>query len=505
MSGGSDLDPPVTDDPAAVDPPVSGPAVPNISGSAVSGSAAPEETASVSTASVSTASVSAESESPVPTLVFAHPDDPASPPSDPGPPAAGDRVSSDLADSTGPGQLPPIGPSTVTTVLPKGLPQRRAALALAVGCIVLAFATIALLSVNIGQSRNRPKAPAAVPVAAASGPVAAPAPENTVVAPLAPVSFTPGPPAIPGDLNLYANELKASIRPYIAVEFGEIVDAAKPWSSHLYGPSDLPANVKVPVDVNNQALCMVAQINLAELPALPVASGSSTGPITKLPKAGVLQFWLNMVTPGSPTGWTGGPTLQDTVTQKAQRVTYIAPGDMAGAATAVPQASTCSDGPPSRGPAVAVAMTFALRWNAPETTDARFDTALPYLAGALRAPNTDEFYRALGSINGWLNNDTMAQIGGFNRLVSQDPRSIDALAGEGARDGLATDLYEVLFEVHSAEDPGGTWSVGFGTQGTGGWWVDPSEIAKVSKTGDLTSAFWWDAQAAPAEETTNGG
>jgi Domain of unknown function (DUF1963) len=494
MSGGSDIDPPVPSS-ASPDSPVAAAGAPG-SDLPAPDSPGPDLPGSDTTGSASPQGERKES----PTLVFTHPDDPKPGRSSAPAPEASSRISDQP-----PGSLTPPASSSITTFLPVERNQRRAALLLSAGCVVLAMATVGLLSANIGKSRNRSNAPGPVPVAAASGPVAAPAPENTVVAPLAPVKFTPGPPAIPGDLNVYATELTASIRPFVAVELGEVITETKPWSSHLYGTSDLPANTKVPVDINNQALCMIAQINLAELPALPVASGPSTGPITRLPKAGVLQFWLNMASPGSPTGWTGGPTLQETVSQKAQRVTYIAPGDMTGSTNSVPQASTCTDGPPSRGPAVAVAMTFAVKWNAPETTDARFDSSLPYLAGALRAPNTDEFYRALGSINSWLSNDTMAQIGGFNRLVSQDPRSIDSLQGEGARDGLATDLYEVLFELHSSEDPGGTWSVGFGTQGTGGWWVDPSELAKVSKTGDLNSAFWWDAQAAPAEPAGTGG
>jgi Domain of unknown function (DUF1963) len=395
--------------------------------------------------------------------------------------------------------VPPSPPPAVEPSIASGSkPGQKGRIILLVGCVILATATVGLLQRNYGKTKSFSTI-ATLPAAAPSGPVAAPAPENTVVSPLVPVKFTPGPPAVPADLGVYQPELSASIRPYLAVTFGDPITDPKPWSTHLYGASDLPTNLQAPVDGNNQALCMVAQINLADLPAMPVANAVS-GPITKWPKAGLLQFWLGLSPAGSPTGWTGGPSLQETVNQPGQRITYVAPADMVAApAKSLPPAAQCTNNPPSRGGAVTLGLSFALKWNAPETTDARFDSAVPYLAGALRAPNTAEFYRALGSINGWLTNDTNAQIGGFNRLVSQDPRSIDALAGEGTRDGLATDLFEVLFEIHTAEDENGTWSIGFGSQGTGGWWADPSTVAGLTKTTTVPSAFWWDAQVVPAD------
>ncbi len=395
-----------------------------------------------------------------------------------------------------PGHLPSPYAAVSPPIAPIEPSAHRAKTVLTAACVVMGLIAIGTFRYNADR---RPVTTLALVVAAGSAsPVAAPTPESTVVPSLAFSSFIPAAPAVPADLSVYNAEFTSSARPYIAVDYTGIIENAEAWSSHLFGPSDIPATQSVPLDINNEPLCMVAQLNLADLPVLPVTTTERTGTVTKLPKAGMLQFWLKMVPVGSDTGWTGGPTLQETVNQPAQRVTYVSPEDMAASSPKmVPQNDTCSDGPPSRGPTVALAMNFSLQWNVPETTDARFDSALPFLAGALRAADSSEFYRALGSINSWLGTEGPAQIGGFNRLVDRDPRTIDAFLDDDVREGLATDLFEVLFEMHSADDPDSAWSVGFGAQGTGGWWVDPVDVAKVTKSGTIVSAFWWDAQVVP--------
>jgi Domain of unknown function (DUF1963) len=379
-------------------------------------------------------------------------------------------------------------------------PENRAKGVVAVGCAVMLLATVVLLNRNIGKVPLPSLEPVPVASAAASSPIAAPTPENTVVPPLGAAQFNPPVPQVPADLGVYQAELSSAARPVIAIDYTGLVNDPKPWSSHLFGPSDLPAGRSVPVDRSSQALCMVAQINLADLPKLPATTAQRVGSITALPATGVLQFWLTLAPVGSAAGWTGGPSFQATVNEPAQRVTYVSAADMAGSkTTSVPQSERCGDGAPARGPAVALAMNFTQLWQVPETTDARFDSALPFLAGALRN-NADEFYRALGSINAWLGTESPAQIAGFNRLVSQDPRAIDSYLDEDTRPGLATDLFEVLFEIHTSEDPEGAWAVGFGAQGTGGWWVDPSEVAALTTSRDLPSAFWWESNVVPVED-----
>jgi hypothetical protein len=369
-----------------------------------------------------------------------------------------------------------------------------------------AIAVIASLFLLIDRSGTPKSVPTPVAVASPVIPVATPI--NTVVPPLETVSFNPPVKGVPGDLSAYAPELIRAARPLIAIDYKAIVDDPKPWSSHMYGTADLPAGVSVPVDETGQPLCMVAQINLSELPTLPTVSGNAST-VAVLPKAGMLQFWLAIDPPGG-TGWTRGPRFEDTVAQPRQRVVFISAADTAKAPqTRSPVASRCAGNPPAQGPVVALSMDFSVKWNVPETTDSRFDSALPLLAGALRATPADEFYRALGSINEWLGPTTNAQLGGYNRLVNQDPRAIEIFNGEDVRDGILTDAFEVLFELHSAVDENEGWSIGFGTQGSGGWWADPRLIARLAdadgptggRSGSVQSAFWWDAQAAAPEES----
>ncbi len=400
--------------------------------------------------------------------------------------------------------VPAPGMLSAPAVVPTPSKGSTARLALTLGCAVLGVLTVFLVNRNYRAPATQvPTGPAPV---AAQAPSPANPPENTVVAPLAPVVFTPGPPEPPADLAIYRSELISAARPYVDIAPTGIVENPEMWSSHFYGPSDLPASQTPPIDAGNEALCMVAQINLADLPDLPKPDKETSGPIHRFPKGGVLQFWLAMAPAGSPTGWTGGPTFHDTVNQAAQRVTYISEADMATAgAKTIPQSSRCSDGPPARGAAVPLGINFSVQWHVPETTDSRFSSAMPYLAGALGAADPSEFYRALGSINGYLGSDGGAQLGGFNRLVEQDPRSIDALAGEGARDGRVTDLFEVLLEIHTTQDADDAWAIGFGSQGSGGWWVDPQTLGSLNASGQIPSAFWWDSQPVPVEEETQDG
>jgi uncharacterized protein YwqG len=295
------------------------------------------------------------------------------------------------------------------------------------------------------------------------------------------------------------------MRPLINVEYDEIVDDPKPWSSHIYGPSDLPAGMSAPVDEAGQALCMVAQINLAELPDLPTVQGNPST-IARLPKAGVLQFWLALSNTGAA-GWSGGPTLAETADNPKQQVTYISQADVQQApAVRQPVADRCSSNPPAQGPVVTIGMKFSIGWNVPETTDARFDLDLPTLAGSLRANPPDEFYRATNAINALLGATPSAQIGGFNRLVNSDPRTIGVDSEDESRVAPITDSFEVLFEMQSTDDSDEKWAIGFGNAGAGGWWANPKDIMKLAdpdgptagRSGKVRSAFWWDAQVSPA-------
>jgi Domain of unknown function (DUF1963) len=416
-------------------------------------------------------------------------------------PAPGDP---DLGDSVG-GKLQWNDPLPVVPV-PIQEPGGSSAIPYARLLLVGGTAIAVLASLFLLLDRSSKQKSAVVPVPVAAPVIAVSAPINTVVPPLDTVVFTPPVDGVPGDLAAYAPELIKAARPLIAIDYTAIVDDPKPWSSHMYGTADLPSSVSVPVDETGQPLCMVAQINLSELPALPAVSGNAST-VAALPKAGVLQFWLAIDPPGG-TGWTRGPRFEDTVAQPRQRVVFISEADMAEPPqTRSPSASRCAGNPPAQGPVVALAMEFSVKWNVPETTDSRFDSALPLLAGALRSTPADEFYRALGSINEWLGATSNAQLGGYNRLVNQDPRAIEIFNGEDVRDGILTDAFEVLFELHSAVDENEGWSIGFGSQGSGGWWADPRQIARLAdvagptggRSGSVQSAFWWDAQAgAPA-------
>lgn len=365
-------------------------------------------------------------------------------------------------------------------------------------------AAIGLLLRNVSTDPSTTIAP--VSVAAPVGSIApASASPDTVVAPLNQVTFDPAAPDVGPDLLAYQAELGEALRPVINIEYSDIVDAPAAWSSHLYGPSDMPTSLSAPIDETGQALCMIAQINLADLPALPAAQGNAST-LQSLPRTGMLQFWLALEQPGSA-GWTGGPTFAETADNPRQRITYVAAADMVDPpAKRVESAGRCSSGPPAKGPVVSLGMEFSLAWNAPETTDNRFDSALPQLAGAFRA-SPDEFYRAVGSINALLGPTPSAQLGGFNRLVNQDPRSIGVtFSEEEDRTAPLTDLYEVLFEVHASVGENDRWNVGFGNEGSGGWWADPKDVARLedptgpnaARSAVLPSAFWWDGQVAPA-------
>jgi hypothetical protein len=370
---------------------------------------------------------------------------------------------------------------------------------------IATIAALGMLLVRTGEDTTSIKA-GSVPVPVAAAPAPLPIPIDTVVAPLNQVSFDPPPPAFEDDLTAYAGELSEAIRPVINVSYTGIKNEPAPWSSHLYGPADLPASVPVPVDDAGQPLCMVAQINLADLPAFPAVQGNPAT-ISKLPRTGVLQFWLALSAPGT-SGWTGGPTLVETADNPRQRVVYISGADVAAApAKREPTAGRCTGAPPAQGPVVTLGMSFELGWNAPETTDSRFDSALPSLAAALRATPADEFYRATTAISDFLGGTPGAQIGGFNRLVNADPRTIGApISEDEIREGVITDSFEVLFELHTVNDPDERFSVGFGNSGSGGWWVDPKVAAALGDSAGPTagrstvvqSAFWWDAQATPA-------
>jgi hypothetical protein len=376
--------------------------------------------------------------------------------------------------------------------------------------LVMAGLTMVTLIGALGLLLNRvattPPAITPVPVAnPASGVITPVSPSpNTVVAPLNQVSFTPGPPQIGADLSAYSGELSESFRPVINVKYSAIVAEPLPWSSHLFGPADLPASLQIPADITGKPLCMVAQINLADLPAMPVVQGNAST-LTSLPRAGLLQFWLALDTSvGSSLNL--APSFVETTTNLRQRVTYISAADSAIApAKRVPSEASCSGSPPAKGPAVSIGMAFSLGWNVPETTDNRFDSSLPTLAGALRAVPADEFYRATGAINSLLGATPAAQFGGFNRLVNQDPRTVLVTFEGESHTGVATDAYEVLFEIHADVDDDERWDIGFGNDGTGGWWADPKEIARLAdpagvvggRSGIVPSAFWADSQLAP--------
>ncbi len=434
-----------------------------------------------------TASLSPESsqESSVDTLVTAPPDAP-------------EGVTSLPASD-----LPPDHLSPAPLSVPRP-PRARSSARLVMAALTM-LTLVASLGLLLKRVSASPKASTPVSVAAQSPAqvIPADAPADTVVAPLNQVSFNPGPPAVGADLTAYNAELSESFRPVINVAYSEILNDPKPWSSHLFGSADLPASLSAPVDETGQQLCMVAQINLSDLPAMPVAEGNAST-IASLPRTGMLQFWLALESPGSA-GWTGGPTFAETADNPRQKVTFISADDLAKPpAKRVPIAAKCSNGPPAKGPAVTLGMTFSNGWNVPETTDNRFDSSLPLLAGTLRG-NAPEFYRANGAIGALLGATPSAQMGGFNRLVNQDPRVVGATFEEDSRVGLATDVYEVLFEVHATTDENDRWNVGFGNEGSGGWWADPKEVAKLAdptgvtggKSGLLGSAFWWDGQVAP--------
>ncbi len=375
--------------------------------------------------------------------------------------------------------------------------------------LVTLVAAIGLLLRNVSADPSTTLAP--VSVAAPVGSIApASASPDTVVTPLNQVTFDPAPPDAGPDLLAYQAELAEAVRPVINVEYSDIIDSPTVWSSHLYGTSDLPASLSAPVDETGQPLCMVAQLNLADLPALPAAQGNAST-LQSLPRTGMLQFWLALEPPGKA-GWTGGPTFAETADNPRQRVTFVAGSDMVGEpAKRVASAGRCSSGPPAKGPVVALGMRFSLAWNAPETTDNRFDSALPQLAGALRA-QPDEFYRATASINALLGSNPAAQMGGFNRLVNQDPRTIGVSFEDETRVAPLTDVYEVLFEVHASVGENDRWNVGFGNEGSGGWWADPKDVARLAEpTGPnggrsaiLPSAFWWDGQVAPVVQGDGG-
>ncbi len=398
--------------------------------------------------------------------------------------------------------VPGAPPATVVSGPPKA-PRSFARLAMATLTMLTLIGALGLLLNRVAD--NSPvvtPVPVASPASGAITPVS-PSP-NTVVAPLNQVSFDPAPPEAGADLAAYAGELSESLRPVINVEYSNIVAAPPPWSSHLFGPADIAASLPAPVDAAGKPLCMVAQINLADLPAMPASQGNAST-LTSLPREGVLQFWLSL----DPTA--GGslnlaPSFVETTSNLRQRVTYISAADTAiPPAKQLPAESSCSNSPPAKGPAVTIGMAFSLGWNAPETTDNRFDSSLPTLAGALRAIPADEFYRATGAINSLLGVTPAAQFGGFNRLVNQDPRTILVTFEGESHTGVATDAYEVLFELHSEIDEDERWDIGFGSDGTGGWWADPREVARLAdpagvtggRSGIVPSAFWADSQIAP--------
>jgi hypothetical protein len=404
----------------------------------------------------------------------------------------------------------PLVEQPLVAPMPPMAPMQPAKAPLSVSRLVMAGLTVITLIGALGLLLKRVSEtqPAITPVPVASpaaGPITPVSPSpNTVVTPLNQVSFDPAPPQVGEDLSVYNAELSEAMRPVINVEYSDIVNDPAPWSSHLFGPSDLPASMPVPVDITGKPLCMVAQINLADLPALPNAQGNPST-LSLLPRSGLLQFWLALDT-SAGSGLNLAPTFVETTTNVRQRVTFVSAADAATApAQRVPSAASCSNAPPAKGPAVTLGMTFSLGWNVPETTDNRFDSSLPTLAGALRAVPADEFYRATGAINSLLGVTPAAQLGGFNRLVNQDPRTVLVTFEEESRTGVATDAYEVLFEMHSETSEDDRWDVGFGTDGTGGWWADPKEISRLAEPGGVTggrsgvvpSAFWADSQLAP--------
>ncbi len=391
---------------------------------------------------------------------------------------------------------PPVGPPRA--------PRAPRSISRMVMAGLTLFTLTAAMAVLLGRVAQDTQVAVPVPVANPAGVVTPVTPSiNTVVAPLNQVAFTPAPPEPGPDLSAYSGELLEAFRPVINVDYTEIVDSPAPWSSHLFGPADLPASLTPPVDQTGKPLCMIAQINLADLPAMPTTQGNSST-LASLPKAGMLQFWLS-IDQTAGTGLNLAPSFVETAANLRQRVTYVSATDMASApAKRVPSEVTCSNSPPARGPAVTVGMTFSLAWTVPETTDNRFDSSLPTLAGALRS-NVDEFYRATGAINSLLGVTPPSQLGGFNRLVNQDPRTVLVTFEGESHTGVATDAYEVLFEIHSQADDNERWDIGFGNEGTGGWWADPKEIAKLADADGITggrsaiipSAFWADSQAAP--------
>jgi Domain of unknown function (DUF1963) len=401
----------------------------------------------------------------------------------------------------------PEAPTQPNETLVPPAPRRppRSTARLVMICVTM-LTLVAALGLLLRRVSVGPKAITPVSVASQTPAAVTPAepPADTVVAPLSQVAFTPAPPAIGADLKSYESELTEALRPVINVTYTGIVENPQPWSSHLFGISDMPASLSAPVDETGQALCMVSQINLADLPALPAAQGNGST-LSGLPRTGVLQFWLALESPGSA-GWTGGPTFAETADNPRQKITFISAADVASApAKRLPMNPKCSSRPPAKGPAVALGMSFANAWNQPETTDNRFDSSFPLLAGTLRS-NSTEFYRANGAISSLLGPTPVAQIGGFNRLVNQDPRVVGASFAEDDRVGVATDVYEVLFEVHPSADENDRWNVGFGNEGSGGWWADPKEVAKLAeatgvtggRSGIVKSAFWWDGQVASA-------
>ena len=408
-------------------------------------------------------------------------------------------------DSTGPDSA---RPDSTPPVIDNGSGARRPVLSRSIMAgltLVTLTAAVALLLRNVSANPSTTIAPVSV-AAPAGSIVPISASPDTVVAPLNQVSFDPGPPEVGTDLVAYQAELSEGLRPVINVEYSDIVQSPAPWSSHLYGTADMPSSLSVPIDETGQALCLVAQVNLADLPALPLAQGNAST-LQSLPRTGMLQFWLALEPPGSQ-GWTGGPTFAETADNPRQRVTYVSASDMTAApAKRVESSSRCASGPPAKGPVVTLGMQFNLAWNAPETTDNRFDSSLPQLAGALRS-QPDEFYRATAAINALLGPTPAAQFGGFNRLVNQDPRTVGANLEDEARIAPITDLYEVLFEVHPSVGDNDRWTVGFGNQGSGGWWTDPKDLARLEdptganggKSTIVKSAFWWDGQVAPVVE-----
>ncbi len=249
-------------------------------------------------------------------------------------------------------------------------------------------------------------------------------------------------------LTPFLEEIRASARP--SVVFTLTAEPCTITDSKVGGMPYWPEEMPYPSNPEGQPLRLLAQLNFAEMPALP-----------DFPSSGILQFFIDS------TNDLIGLNFDDMTDQRRFRVVYHSEIRGSGLLQAPPPLELEEDYGPFEGERREYRMHFAPaapQW--PTLEDYRFNQLAPRLAALLDGrAEADDYGWELHENYSEANGSGEHRIGGYPYFTQCDPRGEEKYSG-----------YELLFQLNSdwgnIEDVEICW----GDAGVGNFFIRPDDL-----------------------------